>query len=165
MIFVVRTAGDGCLFVRRSFPPKHYYSLTPEKGFALWHLRGGDGEYLATLERDRDIRKTILFNVYKGSERVGTMAAAARVGEGTRAFPVISFSWGGRRFDGTTLTEPVPWSETGKLRELAEIRKGMAGTYRVRMAQDTEEEDERDAMLALAVAAAWIRLGKRRRRR
>lgn len=155
MILVGRFGRDGILRLRRPLSPACVYSVSEEKGFALCHVRKGDGEYLATLERDRRIRESLVFNAYKGAVRTGTLAAAPRFRKAV--LPVVSFSWGKREFDGAFLTAPLWESDGGRRHTLAVLRRGPGG-WRIRMTSGASPGDECDAVLALAAAEVWIRM-------
>ena len=125
--YIGRFGRDGTLRLRRPFSAAAVYIVEEERGWAACHIRGGSGEYLCTLERDGRIRDSLVFNVYKGSVRAGTMAAAPRAEEGKYVLPAVSLSWGKRAFDGITLTAPIWESGSGRRRALARISKARAG--------------------------------------
>ena len=160
MILVGRFGGDGVLRLHRPLSSSCVYSVTEEKGFSLCHVRKGDGEYLATLERDRKIRDSLVFNAYKGAVRTGTLAAAPRFRRGPAALPVVSFSWGKREFNGAALTAPMWESDEGLRHTLAVLQRRPAG-WRIRISSGASPGDECDVVLALAAAEVWMRMKKR----
>ena len=155
-----KTGQDGILSLRRPFSRTPVFTVEEERGGLACHIRGEDGAYLATLERDGVIRSSLVFNAYKGSVRVGTVAAAERLSKDPRALPALSFSWGGRAFDGRTLTTPVWESDAKRRRTLAEIRKTARG-WSLRLADGIGQGDACDAVLALSAVLIWIRVKRR----
>ena len=124
--------------------------------WSLCHLRDRSGNYLATIERDSRRRDSLVFNVYKGTVRAGTMAASRRSTEGKYVLPAVSLSWGKRSFDGRVLTAPIWESDPSHRRKLAEIRKNRAG-WRIRLAEGAGPGDECDALLTVAAGEMWLR--------
>ncbi len=160
MKLVGRVGSDGTLVLRRPFSRLPVDKVTEERGFAACHVRRGNEEYLATLERDRVIRGSLVFNVYKGNVRAGTVATAPRAVRDPAALPALSFSWGKRSFDGRTLTAPIWESDAGRRRDLARIQKTAAG-WTVRFEPGIAEGDACDAVLALTASAVWLRMKKK----
>ena len=156
-----KTGQDGILTLCPPLSKRPVYTVTEERGGAACHIRAEDGSYLATLERDGTIRSSMVFNVYKGSVRVGTVAAARRLANERGALPVLSFSWGKREFDGHALTAPLWESEPKRRRVLAEIRKTVVG-WSLRFENGIGQGDACDAVLALTAAMIWDRANRRK---
>ena len=157
MTLAVRTGRNGTLTVRAS-GKGGLYTVSPEEDGRICHIRGPEGRYIATAEWDREIRRSMIFNVYMGEERRGTIAAAARAVMEEGSLPILSFSWNGLSFDGRVLSESMDGPESGRRRRVAEFRKGFGGTRRIRMAEYCTEEDLTNAVLALTAALAWVRI-------
>ena len=155
-----RMGRDGVMTLCPPLSRTPVFTVTEEKGGAVCHVRAKDGSYLASLERDTAIRGSLIFNVYKGSVRVGTVAAAERVSKDPDALPVLSFSWGKREFDGRRLTAPIWESDARRRRELAEIRKTLRG-FVLRLTNGISQGDACDAVLALSAVMIWDRVRKR----
>ena len=160
MKLVGRIGRDGVLTLCPPLSRNPVFTVTEERGGAVCHVRGEDGSYLATLERDGTIRSSTVFNVYKGSVRVGTVAAAERIAGGPRALPVLSFSWGKREFDGRCLTAPIWESDSKRRRTLAQIRRMPRG-FAIRLANGISQGDACDAVLALSAVMIWERIKRR----
>ena len=151
-----RFGDDGVCRFRKPFSRAVLYTAEAEGDWSLCHLRDRSGSYLATIERDGRRRDSLVFNVYKGSVRTGTMAAAPRAENGLNVLPAVSLSWGKRSFDGRVLTAPIWESDPSHRRKLAEIRKNRAG-WRIRLAEGAGPGDECDALLTVAAGEMWLR--------
>ena len=160
MTCIGRFGGDGVLRLHRPFSRAALYTVEEERGWTACHIRNGSGEYLATLERDGRVRESLIFNVYKGSVRTGTMAAAPRAENGLNVLPAVSLSWGKRSFDGFSLTAPV-WESEGTHRRGLAVLKRTPGGWRLRMTAGAGPGDECDALLTLAAAEVWVRMKQR----
>ena len=156
MTYHGRFGANGVCRFRKPFSRAVRCTVEAEGDFSLCHLRDGSGDYLATIERDGRIRESLVFNVYKGAVRAGTMAASRRLTEGKYVLPAVSLSWGKRSFDGRALTAPIWESAPSRRRTLAEIRKTRAG-WRIRMADGAGAGDECDALLTMAAGEMWLR--------
>jgi hypothetical protein len=164
MTLTVKNGSGGSFSVRKSGRSGGLrYEVFAEEGGRICHVRAGDGCYLATVEYDGTIRRNMIFNVYKGENRCGTIAAAPRFEMEDSPLPVLSFSWDGLQFDGRLLTELFPGTERRRRRRIAEFTRGFGGNWRIRMPDASEEDSVTDAVLAMTAALAWERLRTARR--
>ena len=155
------SARKGRLTVRGGFFGRILYTVEAEKGYALCHLRGKNGEYLATLEREGYLRANTVYNVYKGTVRAGVLAAAPRIGEKSGALPVVTSSYDGRRFDGTRIVQPYRMSDGREgLIDFASVSKAPGG-WRMRFRGEHDAREEEDALLMLTAALAWRKVRDR----
>ena len=164
MTLVVRTERGGSLSVRKSGRSGGFrYTVSAEENGRICHVRGDDGGYIATLEWDGSIRRNMIFNVYKGEERAGTIAAAARADMEDNPLPVLSFSWDGLQFDGRVLSELFPGPDRRRRHRVAEFERGFSGSWRIRMPDGSEAEIVTDAVIALTAALVWGRIRSERK--
>ena len=96
MTLVGRFGDDGVCRLRKPFSRAVRYTAEADGEYSLCHLRDRDGSYLATIERDGRRRDSLVFNVYKGTVRAGTMAASRRSTEGKYVPPAVSILVGQR---------------------------------------------------------------------
>ncbi len=155
------SARNGRLTVRKGIFGRVLYTVEAEKGYALCHLRGEDGAYIATLEREGYLRLSTVYNVYKGAERAGVMAAAPRIGAKEGSLPIITCSYTGRRFDGSRIVKPFRSSDGTEGEILFAAVSKKPGGWAIRFRGEHGLEEEEDAVLMLSAALAWRKVRDR----